>query len=179
MSPALSTAREISLSISFWSLPRSSGEPVRGGAEIKLQLSEASMLFQRLNCADFIKNDDRREVIELQPERRLSFEPISASYEGASLRIEHLHWHDVRLYHGLAALPQDKIADWFEYWFDVDDGRYENGSKVSNVIHSLSVESDSLSIDFGTAAPEAFWKLLEVLKEAGASAVRVTASTAE
>lgn len=40
----------------------------RGAAEVKLQLSERSELFDRLYCLDFIKNDGAQEIVELQPE---------------------------------------------------------------------------------------------------------------
>lgn len=151
----------------------------RGAAEVKFQLGEPGALFQGFYCADFVKNDDSRELIELKPGRVLSFEPISASLDGIALRIEQLHWDDVQLHHDLAVLPDDKVAAWFKRWFDPDDERHEPGAKVSNVIHSLSIEPNKLSVDFGTAAPEAFWSLLQSLKEAGASTIRVASSAAD
>lgn len=151
----------------------------RGVAEVKFQLGGPSTLFQGFYCADFVKNDDGRELIELNPGRVLSFEPISASFDGVALRIEQLHWSDVRLHHDLAVVPDDKIAAWFKHWFDPDDERYEAGAKVSNLIHSLSIEPYRLSVDFGTAVPEAFWSLLHSLKEAGASTIRVDSSAAD
>jgi hypothetical protein len=40
-------------------------------------------------------------------------------------------------------------------------------------------ESDVVSIDFGTAEPEAFWEILQLLEGAGAKNLRVSSSRAE
>jgi len=151
----------------------------QGASEVKLQLSETSEVFQRLYCVDFIKNDGGSEVVELQPAHVLSFDPIEGSINAASLSIEHLRCDDVVIYHDLATVPSGDLADWFRRWFDPDDGRHDEHEPLSNVIHSLLVQPNVLSIDFGTAPPEAFWEILDLLAEAGAHAIRVSSSRAE
>jgi hypothetical protein len=147
----------------------------QGAAEVKLQLDEGD-LFQRLYCADFIKNDGDRVVVELQPESVLAFEPFSIPFGAASLSIEHLRWDDVLLYHDVAELPPQDLANWFHRWFDPNDERFDRDAPLSNVIHSLLVKPGVLSIDFGSAAIEALRDLLELIEAAGATAIRVSSS---
>jgi hypothetical protein len=118
-------------------------------------------------------------VIELQPEHILTFDPIEGSFGAASLVIEHLRWDDVLLQHDLAVVPSDRLAMWFGHWFDPDDDRQEPNADTSNVIHSLLVQPQMLSIDFGTADPEAFWQILELLEGSGATKIRIGSSKSE
>jgi hypothetical protein len=147
----------------------------QGAAEVKLQLNEGD-LFQRFYCADFVKNDGERVIVELQPENVLAFEPLSIPFGAASLSIEHLRWDDVLLYHDAAELPPRDLANWFHRWFDPNDERFDRDAPLSNVIHSLLVKPGVLSIDLGSAATEALRDMLELIEAAGATAIRVSSS---
>jgi len=153
----------------------------RGGSEIKLRLGETSKLFERLYCADFVKREvnGQNEIIELQPENILTFDPISGSFGAATFSIEHLRWDDVSVYHDLAELPTEEINRWFQRWFDIDDERHVSHAPLSFVIHSLLVEPGVIDIDFGTAPPEAFWEMLGLLQSAGARTIRISSSRDE
>jgi len=151
----------------------------QGASEVKLQLGETSELFQRLYCVDFIKNDAQSEIIELQPENILTFNTISGSFGAAALSIEHLRWDDVVIYHNLMALPPDAVEHWFRRWFDPDDERYDRHLQLSCAIHSLVIQPGMLSVDFGTAPPEAFWNMLGLLERAGALTIRISSSKAD
>ncbi len=150
----------------------------QGAAEVKLQLNEGD-LFQRLYCADFIKNDGQSVILELQPGSVLTFEPVSIPFGAASLTIEHLRWDDVMLYHDVAELPPQDLAKWFHLWFDPNDERFDRDAQLSNVIHSLLVKPGVLSIDFGSAATEALRDMLELIEAAGAKVIRVSSSMQE
>jgi|SRR5258708_26305686 hypothetical protein len=153
----------------------------RGGSEIKLRFGETSKLFERLYCADFVKTDvdGQNEIIELQLENILTFDTISGSFGAAAYSIEHLRWDDVLVYHDLAELPPAEISWWFRRWFDIDDERHVSQAPLSFVIHSLLIEPGVISIDFGTAPPEAFWEMLGLLQSAGATAIRISSSRDE
>jgi hypothetical protein len=151
-----------------------------GASEVKLELSDKSELFRRMYCVDFIeKNGDKHRVVELQPALFLKFNTISGSFGAAVLSIEHLRWDDVEIHHDLPALPIDAISEWFDRWFDPEDSRLDQNADVSTVIHSLYVRPGVLSIDLGTAPPDAFWDILAILERAGATSVRVSSSRAE
>ena len=145
---------------------------------MKLALSDGSEVYQRLYCADFIQNDGDTQVIELQPERALYFDVIDGSFGGAALVIQHLRWDDVVVHHD-APEPLGALADWFEKWFDPEDERHVQGAAIGNVIHSLLVQPSSLSMDLGSAEPDALWEMLDLLEAAGATSLRITESRVE
>lgn len=151
----------------------------RGASEVKLQLSEQSELFDRLYCVDFIKNDGAQEIVELQPENILTFEPIVGTLGKASLSIEHLRWDDVLIRHDVDAIPSDPLSHWFQLWFDPDDARHDPNAELSGIIHSMLLQPHCISIDFGSANPDAFWDILQLLEDAGASRIEVSSSRAE
>jgi hypothetical protein len=150
---------------------------VGGEPELKLRLSPTCELFRQLYCVDFIKTDPL-EPLELQPARFLSFEPLSGAIGDTRFSIEHLRWDDVEVYHDLD-MPPKSIDQWFERWFDEKEERLDATAEFSNAIHSLLVEANHLSIDFGTAPTVAFWELLDLLEAAGAKSIRITGSQAE
>jgi hypothetical protein len=150
----------------------------KGGSEVKLQLGDQSKVFSRLYCADFIKNDGAPEVVELRPEHSLSFAAVEGTFGRASLRIEHLEWDNVLLRHDINALPAEGITRWFQQWFDPDDERRVPVGELSGCIHSLLLQHDTISIDLGTAPADAFWDILQMLEEAGATRILVSSSNA-
>jgi hypothetical protein len=151
----------------------------KGAAEVKLKLSESSTLYERMYCVDFIRNDDQARVIELQPENILTFDPIEVSFGRTLLIVEYLRWDDVVLHYDLVDLPTDPLNIWFRRWFDPEDERHKQGAAISNVVHSLLVQPNSLRIDLGTADADAFLDILALLENAGATSIRVSSSKAE
>ena len=152
---------------------------IRGEAEVKLELEPGSRIFRSLSCADFVRNDGEPEIIEFTPERILGFEPITATLGNADLEIERLRWDDVAIHHNGRFDAEQTLGGWFDNWFDPDDRRYRAGADLGNVIHSLIVEPGKLSIDFGSAAPDSFWELLDRLERAGATELRISGSRTE
>ena len=155
-----------------------SNDCTTGSPEVRLRLGDHSMLFNRLYCVDFIKNDGKAEAIDLQPDRVLSFEPVLGSFGSASVTIEHIRWDDMVIRHDATELLSSGVADWFQLWFDPDDKRHNPTSRLSGIIHGLLVQPGELDIDFGSAPPEAFWDILTLVERAGAKAIRVTSSRA-
>jgi hypothetical protein len=149
---------------------------IRGEAEVKLELEPGTRVFRSLSCADFVRNEGEPEIIEFEPERILGFEPITATLGDAELEIENLRWNDVVIDHNGAFDAERILGAWFEKWFDPDDRRYRPGADLGNVIHSLVVEPGKLRIDFGSAAPDSFWELLDRVENAGATELRISSS---
>lgn len=156
-------------------------ESAQGASEVKLRLNETSELFGHLYCVDFLKGDGGGEtrVVELQPERVLSFSEVQGAIGEAELTVEHLRWDDVVILHDAPPFPQDMLLAWFERWFDPNDQRHAVGEEISRVIHSMLARPGMLSIDFGTAPAEAFVELLALLEQTGALSIRVTSSRAQ
>lgn len=156
-------------------------ESTQGASEVKLRLQETSELFGRVYCVDFLKADadGGPRVVEFQPSRVLSFSEVEGSIGDAALSVEHLRWDDVVILHDAPMLPPDTLLAWFERWFDPNDQRHAVGGEISRVIHSMLVRPGMVSVDFGTAPPEAFVELLVLLEEHGALSIRVTTSGAQ
>ena len=156
-------------------------ESAQGASEVKLRVQEASELFGHVYCIDFLKGDAEGgpQVVEFQPARILSFSEVQGSIGDAALSVGHLRWDDVVIHHDAPALSPDTLLGWFERWFDPNDERHAVGGEISRVIHSMFVHPEMLSIDFGTAPPEAFVELLALLEQAGALSIRVTTSRVE
>lgn len=151
----------------------------QGAPEVKIELKTESSLLNRLYCADFICNDGEPEIVELQPERVLSFNPIGASLGNADIRFEHVRWDDILIHHNASADFAEPLAAWFEQWFDPDDRRYVAGAELGNIIHSVGVEPRRLTVDLGSATPDSLWELLNLLEKAGATELRISSSRAE
>jgi hypothetical protein len=152
---------------------------LRGDAEVKVEFEPGTSIFRGLCCADFVRNDVQPEIIHFEPDRVLGFNPISASLGDAELRFEQVRWDDVVIHHDAQGDLSGALGGWFERWFDPDDRRHNPGTELGNVIHSLAVEPEKLSVDFGTAAPDSFWELLNLLEKAGATELRISSSRAE
>ncbi|MBC7520909.1 MAG: hypothetical protein H7268_07430 [Sandarakinorhabdus sp.] len=146
-----------------------------GAAEVKLGLEAGSPLFGRRYCADFVGEAGAAHgVRELVPDEVLEFDSVSLRAGLAYVSIESMSWDDVVIDHDVEAVPGDALQAWFTEWFDPDDRR--RGDDIGLAIHSLLVEPWRLSLDLGTAPPAALLGLIELLVQAGASSVRISAS---
>jgi hypothetical protein len=160
----------------FWELAdKRSKQCTVGTAELKIQLNGPSELYERLFCVDYATNDGAIEVFEFAVENFLLFDPITFDCGKATLLVDHLRWDDVVIEHDLPDLPADAIEKWFEHWFDPDDA----AMRQTEIIHSLHLTPGRVYIDMGTAPPEALYDMLGLLENAGARALRLTASQAE
>lgn len=152
---------------------------LRGESEVKIELEPGSPIFRSLVCADFIRNDGAPEIVEFEPDRMLGFDPINTTLGGAELKIDQLRWDDVMIAHNGSFDTDQALGGWFEKWFDPDDRRYRAGADLGNVIHSLTVEPGQLTVDLGSAGPDAFWELLDRIEKVGATEIRITSSQVE
>lgn len=151
-----------------------------GEPEVKLRLSEGSGLLHDLFCVDFLVRGEAGppQAIELHPERQLAFDPFDGGIGGLRVRFEALRWDDAVIrFVGVSGPDPAGLDAWFVAWFDPHelraDAANDEDAALSGVIHSVSVTEGALHVDFGTAAPEAFWSLLQLLLESGATAATV------
>lgn len=160
----------------FWKLADQASEDCTvGTAELKIQLNGPSEFYKRCYCVDYATNDGEIRVVEFAVDKFLLFDPVTFDCGRAALLVDHLRWSDVVIEHDLPDVPGDAIEEWFEHWFDPDDA----AMRQTEIIHSLVLRPGQVSMDMGTAPPDALYDMLGLLEQAGARNLRLTASQAE
>jgi hypothetical protein len=160
----------------FWELAdQASKECTAGTAELKIGLNGQSDMYKNCYCVDYATNDGEIRVVEFVVDKFLMFDPVTFDCGRATLLVDHLRWYDVVIEHDLPDVPADAIEDWFERWFDPDDA----AMRQTEIIHSLCLAPARISLDMGTAPPDALYEMLGLLEGAGARTLRLTAGTAE
>lgn len=120
---------------------------------------------------------DGSVVVELVPDRQLVIDPIEGTAGTTRVRLEQVSWDDVEILHDVPGDMAALIAPWFAHWYDPDDRRAPApGEPPPGVIHSLGIYPGALVIDFGTAPVDAFWSLIPLLRDAGATMLTVRAT---
>lgn len=150
----------------------------QSASELALLLDESSEIYRDLFRIDFMytKSDGKVQPTEFDLPYFLKFDAISTPFGAATLIVERLRWDDVQIHHDVSVLGEDKINQWFELWFDPGDERRNPSAAVNEVIHSMLIEPALVSLDFGTAPPKAFWEMLEIIEDAGASTIWISSS---
>jgi hypothetical protein len=157
----------------FWAFIEQEKQGCTAGAsELKIEINGEPDVYKKAYCIDFACNDGEVRLIELVPERVLSFDPFAVHHGHLAIQVDYLRWDDIVIRHDLAEVPPAAVEGWFELWYGPDD-------RQTNMIHSLSIDPGEIDIDMGTAPPEALYDMLELLERAGARRVQLTASRAE
>ncbi|MDF2231604.1 hypothetical protein P2H44_03470 [Albimonas sp. CAU 1670] len=102
----------------------------------------------------------------------------------AVLHVFRLRWDDVDLHHDLSEPPQDALTAWFHRWFDAASapGAAADLAEETELpfpagrLHSAELSPGRVTVDFGTAPPEALVELVTLLESAGARAVQIDLS---
>jgi hypothetical protein len=155
---------------------KAAGQVSDGMAEQQTLRGEDATLFRGLYRVDFMGKDKGATLAtELVPDRRVRLDtPVMGSAGAMQVRMEQIVWDDVGIQHDAPGDLTKALTPWFEHWFDPEDKRQPaGGSKFVDVIHALSVEPGVLHVDFGSASPDAFWALVMVLRDAGATRMTI------
>ena len=154
-------------------------EAKKGSAEVMLLLPHRDTLFDQNYCADFVKNDDGGSIIEMIPDQILTFDPMEGFIDETEVHFASMCWDDVTFEHDAPDDLQNPLEDWFNEWFDPNEYKAPLPDGLSGRVHHLSVREQSISADFGTSGPEAFWDLFNILTNCGAKKIRISTSRAE
>ena len=149
----------------------------RGLPEAATLRPENQALFRGHYRVDFVgQTDDGATVpLDLVASRRLQMaSPREGLAGGMNVRIEALAWDDVEISHDAQGDLLGALGPWFETWYDPNETRKPGGP--ANVIHWVGIGENMLLVDFGSASPGAFWALVDVLREAGATSLTIRES---
>lgn len=156
---------------------KQAGRFKRGLPEAAIERSENPALFGGHYRVDFIGQGEGEKVLplDLVPDRRLRLEtPLDGAAGAMTVRVEQLVWDDVAISHDAPGDLSGPLGPWFSHWYDPDETRKAAAvGEPVDVIHSLGVYPGKLLVDFGSASPSAFWALVAVLRDAGATAITV------
>lgn len=154
-----------------------------GQAEVVTEQGAAPGLYRGLYRVDFYgKGSAGRDLLgqtkikpmatELTPDRRVRLDaPIEGAAGAMKVRMTQIVWDDVGIRHDAPGDLGAALGPWFEQWFDPDDKRKPDANGIVGVIHALTMEPGVMHVDFGTATPDAFWALMALLRDAGATKV--------
>ena len=130
--------------------------------------------------ADYIPREGDGRPATVDSTSRVDFETISVAYRDCDVLIGPFVWDWVVI--TVSGLPEQEVAevakDWFFRWFDPEDTNDANGEGLYGVVHFLGEpkvvsEGIELTIDLGSAPPEALDELLERISSQGARAASV------
>lgn len=145
----------------------------QGAAEVQTVHAKNPALFGGHYRADYIgQRGEEQTPVDLVPDNRVRLDaPLDGMSGATQIRMEQIVWDDVLIGHDLPAdLLTERLKSWFEHWYDPEDRRKPADSGgTTDVIHSLGVYPGRLAVDFGSASPSAFWALVALLRDAGAT----------
>lgn len=145
-----------------------------GATEVKVQLHRSDHLFRKLICVDFLRiTDDGHEPELFRPERQLQFASFETRIGGVSVAISSFGWDGVEIRYDSPKPVEEILGGWFEHWFDPEDERLDPEALLNGNIHNIVVVEGGVSVDLGTAPPEAFSSLIAAFEQAGISRLRV------
>ena len=154
----------------------------RGLPEAATLRPENQALFRGHYRVDFVGQTDDGVMVplDLVASRRLQMaSPREGLAGGMNVRIEALAWDDVEISHDAQGDLLGALGPWFETWYDPNEKRRpREPGRPADVIHWVGIGENMLLVDFGSASPGAFWVLVDVLREAGATSITIRQSPA-
>jgi len=160
-------------------------EPIvnMGGEDETDETDENKQLPVRIDVV--LGTQEDYQLVGIQEDTQPGFEPFSA--EVASLNIEvsvaPFLWHRCDVLMQGSCEDWQPLLEWFAKWMDLDNSR-RDPSGFAGSIHQMSLpaehpEGTILTIDMGTAPPEAMLELLVTLDHMGLSSFRLGMYTEE
>ena len=131
-------------------------------------------VYKQLFTVDFLFQDGEDilagEVLEADA---VSLAQHSFSYNDIAVSLEPVTWDAMTF--TLSPAPDALIGFeiWFDRWMDIDGEHQPDGEPFSHVIHSATLDGNTIAIDFGTAPIEASLELFDLFSQNGVDTVHV------
>lgn len=139
------------------------GGAEKAASELWLELPETSAMYKRYFRVDAITNEGKSKSFEANIDLPKG-EAELVEVDGLPIVLEPIVWNGVDLdCRGCTTISLQVLNNWFEQWFDEKEVRKQDENGTSGVIHSLRVEGSVVSVDFGSAPPEALVDLVSIL----------------
>lgn len=147
-------------------------------AEVKFEIKDIPSLLGSIYVVDFIRNDESTQAVEMYPDRMIYFSEQRFRVDNSlAVTMTSAVWGNIRFTCDPAP-PDNNLREafmpFFDYWLDPNDKRAVYGQEIGGIVHSISIDSGTVEIDFGSAPTDAFFDALNRLADAGCAAVQVT-----
>jgi hypothetical protein len=149
-------------------------DPATGRTEIKIEVKRSDSLFRRLICVDYLRktaDGPRPEIFE--PERQLYFDGFETDIGAVAVAFSSFGWDGVAIRYQSPRSAEEIFGPWFEHWFDPEDERLDPKALLNGNIHNIVLADGMVSIDMGTAPPEAFHELIAAFEAAGVTRLAI------
>jgi len=150
--------------------------------EIGIELNDSSLPEANRICKiDILVQDGQSSgAVVVTLNNWNQFEPVVDLSDGFEVELNPGKWDNLHFECNSDLSLTPGIADWFYRWLDLDEksGRPKDKYGIGQCVHTLwgpyskGIES-WIGVDFGSAPAEAALELLEILREDGATRVRV------
>ena len=129
---------------------------------------------------DYIPREGNGRSVMVDSKSRLDFEPFVVSYGDCQVEFRPFTWDWLTL--TVIGLPEEDAEElfrnWFLRWFDPEDENEIGADGLAGVVHYMGEprrveEQLRLTVDLGSAPPEALNELLERLASHGAATAGV------
>lgn len=158
--------------VAVYSAELQSGDNI--GSEIALEV--ASGVYRNLYVADFVvQQNGSPSIIELAPTDGTVFGPAEFEERDFTVHFDAVSWDAMMFKLPDGVLLDDALEPWFVRWLDVNR-EPESGAITTGIIHSVVIDGDAISVDFGTAPAIAAKELLALIRDHGVQTVQVTSS---
>jgi hypothetical protein len=127
-----------------------------------------------------INDGKATEVLNVDTDTMLSFQPISFDWDSARVTLGPFQWNWCEVHVAGESVAAEPIVAWFRSWFrDDEDGSPGNLLGAVHFMSDPEVDAGnhlSFAVDLGSAPVEALEELLDATRSAGANEVTVGAA---
>jgi hypothetical protein len=154
-----------------------------GVPEVLLEIEGEGPEIYRYYRIDFTTGDaEDPELIEINGETHLEFEPVEVEHKGVDISVSPLVWNGVEFSVRPELRDDARIQAWALRWIDVEEGAEEDDDGLGAYIHTIGAPESAagvtlFSVDFGSAPIASVFELLDALRESGARSIEMHSRT--
>ena len=152
-------------------------------AQLLLEIGDTDELYKFYRIDVIAKENDEPRLFEFNLEEK-PIVPLLLIEESDNFKIElsSFVWNGCEFW--LNAPPQNwqEVLDWYLKWLDIEENNQAGENGFLGVVHSITKLDEigneyHFSVDFGSAPTQAFFELLEILKNSKSSFLRINSDS--
>lgn len=142
--------------------------------EIAFEISDGP--FKRLFVIDMVvRNNGGDSAVEVGVGPYSYTDSATVSYRGMQIEFAKVSWDSMRFSFKQSSGELAGFEKWFDTWIDLEGARDTNGNDIfAEMIHSVTLDTGSVDVDFGSAPLSAATELFDLFAINGVESVFVT-----